>query len=158
MRKVHIMRKKYFKAKLTANLVKIGLIATKEKAKTFPTDFEICFCSPLKRAKKTAEILVPYLDIKFDKRLMERGVGDWENTPLTDEKLKQLSEGIVPPNGETYKQIEKRVLAFLNMIKNNYSKEKVLVVTHGGVINTIYKILGLEVKTIDNIEMVTIEF
>ena len=40
----------------------------------------------------------------------------------------------------------------------NYNDEKILVVTHGGVIYAIYRILGLKVKTIENLEMVTIEY
>ena len=44
------------------------------------------------------------------------------------------------------------------MIKNNYNDEKILIVTHEGVIYAIYRILGLKVKTIENLEMVTIEY
>lgn len=43
------------------------------------------------------------------------------------------------------------------MIKNNYPEKKILVVTHGGVMYAIHRILGLKVKIIENLEMVTIE-
>lgn len=64
----------------------------------------------------------------------------------------------VPPNGETFEEFGGRILSFLEMIKNNYNDEKILIVTHGGVIYAIYRILGLKVKTIENLEMVTIEY
>lgn len=44
------------------------------------------------------------------------------------------------------------------MIKNNYNDEKILIVTHGGVIYAIHRILGLKVGAIENLEMVTVEF
>lgn len=43
------------------------------------------------------------------------------------------------------------------MLKTKYHDEKILVVTHGGVIYAIHRILGLKVKPIENLEMVTIE-
>lgn len=63
----------------------------------------------------------------------------------------------VPPNGETFEEFDGRILDFLEMIKNNYSKKKVLVITHGGAVYAIHRILGLKVKTIENLEMVTID-
>ena len=64
----------------------------------------------------------------------------------------------VPPNGETFEEFDDRILSFLEMIKNNYNDKKILVVTHGGVIYAIYRILGLKVRTIENLEIVTIEY
>lgn len=139
-------------------LSKNGLRNTEEKSKNFPSNFDICFCSPLKRTKQTAEILVPYLNVIYDDRLKERGLGDWENTPNTDEKQFLMHNKTVPPNGETFEEFDKRIINFLEMIKRNYNHEKILVVTHGGVIYAIYRILGLKIKAIENLEMVTIEF
>lgn len=142
---------------IDCDLSKNGLRETKEKAKSFSTNFDVCFCSPLKRTQQTAEILVPHLNKIYDKRIIERGLGDWENTPNTDEKQFLMHNKTVPPNGETFEDFDSRILEFLEMIKNNYSNKKVLVVTHGGVIYAIYRILGIKVKAIDNLQMVTIE-
>lgn len=38
------------------------------------SDFDICFCSPLKRTKQTAEILVSYLNKIYDERIIEKGL------------------------------------------------------------------------------------
>lgn len=132
--------KKLLQGQVDCELSKKGLSATKEKAKNFPSDFDICFCSPLKRTKQTAEILVPYLNVIYDDRLMERGLGDWENTPNTDEKQFLMHNKTVPPNGETFEEFDSRILSFLEMIKNNYSDKKMLVVTHGGVMYAIHRI------------------
>lgn len=150
-------KKRLLQGQIDCSLSQKGLSDTKKKSKDFPTDFEICFCSPLKRTKQTAEILVPYLKKNYDKRIMERGLGDWENTSNTDEKQFLLHNKIVPPNGETREEFDSRILEFLEMIKNNYNNKKVLIITHGGVIYAMYRILGLKVKTIENLEMVTIE-
>lgn len=151
-------KKGLLQGQIDCSLSRKGLSDTKEKSKHFRTDFDICFCSPLKRTKQTAEILVPDMDKIYDKRIIERGFGDWENTPNTDEKQFLIQNKIVPPNGETSEAFDSRILEFLEMIKNNYNDKKVLIITHRGVICAIFRILRLKVKTIENLEMVTIEF
>lgn len=149
--------KRLLQGQVDCSLSENGLNETKEKAKNFLTDFDICFCSPLKRTKQTAEILVPYLNVIYDERIIERGLGDWENTPNTDEKQFLMQNKTVPPNGETFEDFDSRILEFLEMIKNNYNDKKILIVTHGGVIYGIHRILGLKMKAIGNLEMITIK-
>lgn len=150
--------KKLLQGQVDCELSEKGLKDTKNRSKNFPTDFDICFCSPLKRTKQTAKILVPYLNVIYDDRLMERGLGDWENTHNTDEKQFLMHNKIVPPNGETFEEFDKRIIDFLEMIKRSYSDKKILIVTHGGVIYAIHRIFGFKVRTIENLEMVTIEY
>lgn len=150
--------KRLLQGQIDSELSNKGLNDTKEKAKDFPLDFDICFCSPLKRTRQTAEILVPYLNAIYDDRLMERGLGDWENTPNTDEKQFLMHNKTVPPNGETFEDFDSRILNFLEMIKKNYTDKNILIVTHGGVIYALCRILGLEFKIIENLEMVMINF
>lgn len=150
--------KKLLQGQVDCSLSKKGIKDTKEKSKDFPSNFDICFCSPLKRTKQTAEILVPYVNKIYDERIIERGLGDWENTPTTDEKQLLMHNKIVPPNGETFKEFDSRILEFLEMLRNNYKDKNILVITHAGVIYGIYRILGLKIKAIENLEMLTIEF
>lgn len=150
--------KKLLQGQVDCELSENGLKATKEKSKNFSYDFDVCFCSPLKRTRQTAEILVPSLNKIYDKRIIERGLGDWENTPNTDEKQFLMHNKTVPPNGETFEEFDSRILDFLEMIKKDYNNKKILIVTHGGVIYAIYRILGIKVKTVENLEMVTVEF
>ena len=150
--------KRLLQGQVDCELSKKGLKETKEKSKNFPSNFDICFCSPLKRTKQTAEILVPYLNKIYDERIIERGLGDWENTPNTDEKQFLMHNKTVPPNGETFEEFDNRILDFLEMLKKDYNNKKILIVTHGGVIYAIHRILGLKVKVIENLEMVTVNF
>lgn len=146
-----------FQGQVDCELSKRGIEQTKQKSKGFPTDFDICFCSTLKRTKQTAEILVPYLNIIYDKRLIERGMGEWENTPVNDEKRFLLNNNEVPSSIETIKELDKRVLEFLDMVRKQYNKQNILVITHGGIIHSIHRVLVLKTKDISNLEMITIE-
>lgn len=98
---------------------------------------------------QTAEILVPNLNVIYDERLIERGLGDWEDMPNTDEKQFLLKNKTVPPNGETFEALDNRISEFLEVLRTKYHNEKILVVTHGGVIYAIHRILGLKVKPIE---------
>ena len=122
--------KRLFQGQLDINLSESGINETIEKSKNFPQDFDICFCSPLKRTKQTAEILVPYLKLNFDDRIKERNMGDRQGSIITDERLEQLQNKAVPPNGEKETDIDKRVAEFLEMMNENYKDKNVLVVTH----------------------------
>jgi len=95
--------------------------------------------------------------ILHDERLMEMGLGDWENTPVSDEKRFLLKNKVIPPNGETYESLDKRILEFLEMLKENYNNENILIITHAGIIYAIHRILGQKCSTIDNLEIITIE-
>ncbi len=148
--------KKIFQGQANCGLSKKGFVDTIEKAKNFLQDFDVCFCSPLDRTRVTAETLVPYLDIIYDDRLKERSLGDFENLLITDERKAYLQTHI-PPNGETFYELDLRVISFLDTLKNEYSGKNVLVVTHGGIIYTLYRVLGLEVDYVDNLQMLTIE-
>ena len=128
--KTEFNNKRLFQGQLDISLSESGINETIEKSKNFPQDFDVCFCSPLKRTKQTAEILVPYLNLNFDDRIKERNMGDWQGTIITDERLEQLQNKAVPPNGEEETDIDKRVAEFLEMVNENYKDKNVLVVTH----------------------------
>ncbi len=149
--------KRLFQGQLDINLSELGVKETLERGKSFPQDFDICFCSPLERTKKTAEILVPYLSLNFDDRLKERHLGDWQGTTITEEKLKKLSNNEVPPNGENVSDIDTRVAEFLDMVNENYKDKNVLVVTHAGVIHSIGRILSKDVKSAEHLELIRLE-
>lgn len=101
--------KKLLQGKQDCELSQKGLKDTIKKASTFPNDFEVVFCSPLKRTKQTAKILLPNSKIIYDERIVEKGLGDWENTPNTDEKQFLLKNKITPPNGETLEEFDNRI-------------------------------------------------
>ena len=155
--KTEFNNNKLFQGQLDINLSELGINETYEKSKEFPQDFDICFCSPLKRTTQTAEILVPYLKLNFDERLKERNLGDWQGTKITDEKLKQQKNNAVQPKGKKICEIDKRVSDFLNMVKENYKDKNVLVITHAGVIHSVRRILSNDVESAEHLELIKVE-
>ena len=67
-----------------------GVEQINKMRKTFNNNYDVCFTSPLKRAYKTAKLLLPNIEIKVDDRLIERSLGNIENTKITEEKLYML--------------------------------------------------------------------
>lgn len=107
--------------------------------------FNYGYCSPLKRAQQTFEILFP--DKKIDELrddLAEQDFGDWSNKNIRaifeeyvakGYDLKQFAE---PPNGETYEAVYKRTKAFIDeVIQKHHDDEQVVAVAHGMVIASI---------------------
>ncbi len=149
--------KKILQGRQDCELSEKGLSDTIKRASTFANNYDIVFCSPLKRTRQTAEILLPNSKIIYDERIIEKGLGDWENMPNTDEKQFLLNNKVIPPNGETFEEVEDRITQFITMLKNDYKDKKILVITHLGIIYAINRKLGKKVKPIDNLEIVEVE-
>ena len=130
-----------------------GIQQTKDLKKMFNKTYDYCYCSPLKRTKMTAEIINDDIPIVYDDRLKEVSFGEWEKTQITQEKIQNYISGrYIPEGAETHKEVEKRVFSFLNDLKTKHKeKDIILIITHGGVINVVQKILGLEDKKINNL-------
>lgn len=115
-----------------------GLKQAKELAEKLKFEhFDICFCSPLERARMTAmQILLyhPATKVIYDKRLLEINKGLLEGEHVDSEKmLKNENQEIL----EKYKVESKsdfylRVQSLMNEITNNYKDKNVLIVSHSG--------------------------
>lgn len=129
-----------------------------EQAKNLRTklksyDFDICYCSPLKRATQTAEIAVnSHTNIVFVDDLKERSFGELEGTdPRTwnmkdnyDRKLNISTYGIEPINDVLARS--KRVLERIKA--ENTGNARVLVVGHGALLKTLhFNIVGYDDDT-----------
>lgn len=108
--------------------------------------YDLIICSPMNRAIQTAKIISEGRDVEFltDERIRERKLGVMEGNDITEECEERiwdynLNEEI--PEGESVKEFEKRILDFLNDIKNKYSDKTILIVAHGGVAKIIKKYL-----------------
>ena len=147
-----------FQGRIDCGLSKKGIAQTMEKAKCFDSTFyDICFSSPLIRTIQTAKILVPDMPLQFDARLIERNLGDWQNTPITDEKLFFLNNlHQTPPNGESSTDITTRVKEFIRYLSDNYADKRILIITHAGIVYALQMALGLELRQLDNLETITI--
>lgn len=145
----------HYDAPLNDNGINLAKI-TGEKLKGIK--FDACFSSRLARAKKTCELILEYsdnkgLDIKYDDRLLEVNLGDWEgkSAKLEDKEVPTLKLKCFlnnplfasrPKNGETCIEVIKRTSSFLDEIsKLNY--ENILVSSHGfairAMLNRFYK-------------------
>ena len=100
--------------------------------------FDIIICSPLKRAKHTAEIIneAQNLSLIIDNRLRERDYGKLEGE-LYDRKYCNINYDFKSVGGETIEKYKERLNSFISDIKTKYSDKKVLVVAHNGVISVI---------------------
>ena len=114
--------------------------------------FDICYCSPLVRAAKTAEIVVDgRCKIVPDKLLVERCFGKYEGTSPADDWLKywHLDCNDDEMGMEPLTKVFERSKEFLEKIRKNHSSDaSILVVGHGGMLKTLhYNIVGYEDDT-----------
>ena len=105
-------------------------------------DFDIIISSPLKRAKRTAEIIneLKKIDIIFDDRIIERNYGQLEGQ-LFKKEYCNLDYDFESIGGESIDIYKARLKDFIFDIKKKYYNKKVLVVAHNGVISVISCIL-----------------
>ena len=111
----------------------------------YPIDMIVA--SPLKRARKTAEIIneTRKVPIMFDKALEERGFGYFEgkirkeihDEILDSEILDNYSLNKEYKGVETIRGLCDRVWRLLNELKEEYADKNILLVTHGGVTRAI---------------------
>jgi probable phosphoglycerate mutase len=106
---------------------------------------ERVICSDLTRASETASLL-GYVPDRFDLRLREAFLGDWEGASIKD--LRELPDDqygrwrdgeFTPPRAETFAQLRERVADAVNELRD--SSACVLVVTHGGVVRAALSVL-----------------
>jgi len=115
-------------------------------------DFDICYCSPLKRAAKTAEIATNgRVKIVFDDDLKERGYGSLEGKDSESWKIDDFNLQLNTGEGgmEKIKDLFKRSKRFLERLKaENPPDAKILVVAHGTLLKTLhFNIVGYDDDT-----------
>lgn len=92
-----------------------------------PTVF---YCSPLRRAKQTAEEIIkrlPDLPIHYDQRLAERFLG-----PLETKAFPPDYDGLFDYEGtESMEELLQRMSSFLHDISGLHQGERVMVLSHG---------------------------
>src|SRR3989344_8513666 len=114
-------------------LSELGVKQAKELGKLVPKKhFDVIFCSDLKRAVDSAELgFGDKYKIIQDKRLRECNYGDFTGKPAEKFKNKMVNYVDNPfPNGESYKDVEKRIADFLNFLGKRYSRKHVAIVSH----------------------------
>lgn len=125
------------------NLTDKGIEQAKELGeKLSKCKIDIIISSPMKRAKKTSEIISNIIsaDIIVDHRLFEQNYGTYEGILRDDvdflNSKKQFA--IKYPNGESMLQVAQRIYNFIDEIKEKYSSKNILLISHGGVCRIIH--------------------
>lgn len=112
-----------------------------EKLKNYKIDLIIC--SPLKRARKTAEIIneITNCQVITDDRIIERNCGKIEGTTeeewpsIVKEDIDIINNYNLNWNGQNIEPIQdvcRRVWNLLDEIQEKYKDKNVLLVSHGG--------------------------
>jgi broad specificity phosphatase PhoE len=108
------------------------------------------YSSDLARARETAEIVAGTigLEVRFDRRLRERGFGAWEG--LTTEEIEssfpdeqrrwRAGIGAGASDAEPFESFAARVGSFVDDVGLRHVDEEVLVVAHGGTIRVVHAI------------------
>lgn len=99
--------------------------------------FDVIFCSPLKRAKQTAEIINNNrgLNIIFDERLKERNYGEFEGTRKISFNYNEFwsyQKNMNYEKAENIQEFFKRIYNFLDDITSK-NFNNVLIVCHAGI-------------------------
>lgn len=94
--------------------------------------FDAVFCSDLKRAVDSARLgFGEKYEIKEDSRLRECNYGDWNGVPVAqfkDNLEKYINKPF--PNGESYRDVERRLTDFLEFLKKDYAGKSVAIIAH----------------------------
>ena len=121
--------------------------------------FDLIYSSDSLRAKQTAEAITQFSghELQFDQRLREKNLGVFEG--LTSEEARERHPEVfrlfktagskyVIDEGESTQQLQDRALEIVNEIRIKHPEERVLLVTHGGLIRVVMKhSLGLSLET-----------
>ncbi len=127
-----------------------GIKQAQNLAETFKNiDIDFIFSSPLQRAYDTASIINQYknLPISIDSRLIERGFGDFEgldDISSFDCNIHKLLDYHLNYNlyhVEPIQNVFIRLSNLLTDLKTNYPDKKILVATHGGVVQVLESII-----------------
>jgi broad specificity phosphatase PhoE len=118
--------------------------------------------SDLQRALVTAELMAAVLEVEevhVEPDLRERDVGDF--TGLTRVEIEERWPGVLaqgnasiarnPRFGESVEQLGARVNAALARLAARFAGQRVLVVTHGGVVRNLERSFGVEPDPLPNL-------
>lgn len=118
---------------------------------------DIIVTSNLSRAQETAEIINEKLQLPIiiDPRIKERNFGDWEgklSSTFTDEQFKIRVETpeLIEKDGESYEQLNSRVVKSINEHLTNNPDKNILFASHGNVYRSLYKLIFKDMNSSEN--------
>jgi probable phosphoglycerate mutase len=138
---------------LNSNLTEKGINNAKKLGEYLNhINFDLICCSPLGRAKETAEHIIGNKNTKivYVDTFKEMGFGSWEGMLHDDIKSQDTERQhnfwnaphlYEPLDGESYKAFIDRVKNGFEILMNNNESENILLVTHAAVIKAIFTII-----------------
>ena len=119
---------------------------------------DYCYSSPINRAKQTSKILFDH--VILDDRLKEMNFGTYEGKNISellkdkqyDALWNQPDDNIRLPEGESYAEVQKRLLNFINEIYQKNSDKTIFVTIHGMLFIILHGLM-LEYKTSDLVKI-----
>lgn len=112
--------------------------------------FDACYVSDLDRAMRTAKLISGPTGMNFepDARLRERDLGVMqglttqemlERCPDVFDSFRNAGPDYIVPEGESFRQFHERCVEALEDYVSRHQGERVLLVTHGGVLGAIFR-------------------
>lgn len=115
----------------------VGKYSAAEVAKVLKGySFGAVYCSPLLRARQTAETACPGVEFISDERLIEWNFGSLEGTNSLDNELYHNMWHLGMPRvsgAEVFEEVMARAEEFYRQISSEFPNETILAVSHGGV-------------------------
>ena len=140
--------KGHMTGQMDVSLAEQGMKDAEETAKVLPSDFTLIYSSDLIRCKQTAELINKKFDLPiiYDARLRERSLGSlqgkqWADFSLLKEMDQNQAYDYRPYQGESVIDVRDRIFSLINELRENKNNDKILVVTHSGVIRLLYYLL-----------------
>lgn len=126
--------------------------------------FDALVSSPVRRTRETAEILAQLLDLKIEEEpgIAEMEFGTWDGMSFTEvhEKYPDDISGWLgdlesaPHGGESFREVEKRVLEGRDRIASTYPGQTVVAVSHVTPIKTLVaEALGAPLEAVYRMEL-----
>jgi len=142
-----------------------GIMQAKCLAENFPVSkIDKIYSSDLRRAYNTAEYIGSkfHCKVQTNKNLREMNFGKWEGLvyqevlaqwPAEVEKFIEHPNKVKIPDGETFAQVQQRVMNSINNILAVNNNKTVVVVVHGVVIAvTLAAVLGVDLQYLGNFQ------
>lgn len=128
-------------------LNELGRAQAIETARYFETEsWDAVVSSPLKRAFETAQIIAQRLSIAkvhVVEEIKERSYGAASGL-LPEERRSRFPDGVIPGQ-EEFEHLRQRAMTGLNRIVTDFMGQRIIVVSHGGLTNSIlYSLSGGE--------------
>lgn len=117
-------------------------------------DFKVVYCSPVRRAVQTAEIVAPNKDVVYDERLIERNPGrliGHSRKDINKADWNSLSKEVTDDGAETLLAGLKRTKEFLtDLFENCDGGDNILIITHNFISRCIWMIIN-DITDVDEI-------